>query len=173
MEKCFSNIVWNLVENFKIPYGSSNLRDWGEWYMATMTANLHNRYSGVEEDAMQNTDSPIEAIAYLMLLIALDELEWERGIEEISFDWQKKIGPYRVDFFVKSPFGRVVIECDGHDFHERTKQQAAHDKKRDRYLQKEGYAVLHYTGSEIVSGRINWAEDLLPLLSFKSEATGV
>lgn len=43
----------------------------------------------------------------------------------------------------------VIVECDGHDFHEKTKQQAAQDKKRQRALEAEGYHVLRFTGSEI------------------------
>jgi very-short-patch-repair endonuclease len=41
------------------------------------------------------------------------------------------------------------VECDGHDFHERTKEQAQRDKSRDRYLQANGWRVLRFTGSEI------------------------
>lgn len=43
----------------------------------------------------------------------------------------------------------VAIECDGHDFHEKTKEQAARDKQRDRDLQSIGWAVARFTGSEI------------------------
>lgn len=43
----------------------------------------------------------------------------------------------------------VIVECDGHDFHERTKEQAAHDRQRDREMQRLGFPVLRYTGSEI------------------------
>ena len=63
---------------------------------------------------------------------------------------------YRVDFLVDvvslndSPsVPSVVVECDGHDFHERTKEQARRDKRRDRDLQSAGYHVLRFTGSEI------------------------
>lgn len=38
---------------------------------------------------------------------------------------------------------------DGHEFHEKTKQQAQYDKKRDRKLTKLGYKILRFTGSEI------------------------
>lgn len=71
------------------------------------------------------------------------------------FLWpQIKVGPYRVDFIVGANTPRfgtryVVVECDGHDFHERTKEQAARDKARDRYLMARGYKVLRFTGSEI------------------------
>jgi very-short-patch-repair endonuclease len=64
-------------------------------------------------------------------------------------------GKYRADFrvvLVDDNAGRgvaVCVECDGHDFHEKTKAQAARDKKRDRDLTADGTPVLHYTGSEI------------------------
>lgn len=44
---------------------------------------------------------------------------------------------------------RVAVECDGHDFHERTKEQAEHDKARDRDMQAAGWVVARFTGSEI------------------------
>lgn len=68
---------------------------------------------------------------------------------------QVQIGSYRVDFvFAKArhfdrPSKWIVIECDGHEFHDRTKEQAARDKSRDRYLSAEAGKVLRFTGSEI------------------------
>jgi very-short-patch-repair endonuclease len=43
----------------------------------------------------------------------------------------------------------LVVECDGHDFHEKTKFQAKRDKKRDRDLLAAGLPVMRFTGSEI------------------------
>lgn len=68
---------------------------------------------------------------------------------------QVDIGRYRVDFvMVLNRFGRkdpfiLAIECDGHDHHEKTKEQAQHDKSRDRALTAAGCTVLRFTGSEI------------------------
>ncbi len=61
------------------------------------------------------------------------------------------IGPYRVDFLVDDRNGAtLVVECDGHDYHERTKEQAAHDRQRDRYLLAvHGLTTARFTGSEI------------------------
>lgn len=62
---------------------------------------------------------------------------------------------YTADFLVRfwrhsqNKWEYIVVECDGHDFHERTKEQATHDKKRDRDLTELGYKVLRFTGSEI------------------------
>lgn len=44
---------------------------------------------------------------------------------------------------------RLIIECDGHDFHERTKEQAARDRAKDRAALLSGQDQLRFTGSEI------------------------
>lgn len=67
---------------------------------------------------------------------------------------QVRIGRYRVDFliFATDPPDRnaaLVVECDGHDFHERTKDQAARDRQRDRTLTSIGIPFMRFTGSEI------------------------
>lgn len=66
---------------------------------------------------------------------------------------QYQIGKYRVDFYIEywninKLLKLLIVECDGHDFHEKTKQQAQSDKKRDRILQNIA-PVYRYTGSEI------------------------
>ena len=60
---------------------------------------------------------------------------------------------YRADFglifLAHTGKYRLVVECDGHDFHEKTKEQAAHDKARDRAFLDAGWPVMRFTGSEI------------------------
>lgn len=84
----------------------------------------------------------------------------------VSIQPQVSIGKYRVDFQVVvstdailserlRPIpaewrrGVVLVECDGHDFHERTKEQASRDKRKDRELQRLGFTVFRYTGSDV------------------------
>jgi len=44
----------------------------------------------------------------------------------------------------------VYVECDGHDWHDRTPEQALRDKSRDRSIYAEtGVAVVRFTGREI------------------------
>jgi very-short-patch-repair endonuclease len=66
---------------------------------------------------------------------------------------QVKIEMYRLDFLAASCCHGLVhytaIECDGHDYHERTKGQASRDKKRDRALLGLGIPTLRFTGSDI------------------------
>lgn len=80
-----------------------------------------------------------------------DRLDWR---STVFIEPQAKIGRHRVDFLIAPTTGeqdgkRLVIECDGHDYHERTKEQARKDRSRDRELTGLGYLVFRYTGSEI------------------------
>jgi very-short-patch-repair endonuclease len=56
---------------------------------------------------------------------------------------------YRIDFVIASPDLKLAIEIDGHDFHEKTKEQAANDRARERSIVREGYTLMRFTGSEI------------------------
>jgi very-short-patch-repair endonuclease len=84
---------------------------------------------------------------------------------------QIQVGAYRLDFCIASPslehFDTVAhllaVECDGHDFHERTKQQAARDKSRDRALLDHGIATIRFTGSEIWRDALKCANEALAL----------
>ena len=69
---------------------------------------------------------------------------------------------YRLDFSIVPEYDRaakidaaglhcpdIAVELDGHDFHERTREQVAWRNQRDRDLQSDGWIVLHYSGSEV------------------------
>lgn len=79
---------------------------------------------------------------------------------------QKKIGQYRADFAFafcseEIKLEKIVVECDGHDFHEKTKQQARHDKAKDRYLLSKGWVPIHFTGSEIYNDPAKCVDEVL------------
>ena len=101
--------------------------------------------------------TPIEEIA-LIGLVSTKALGMAYGgyVETLP---QVQVGRYRVDFMVRFFDEKFIVECDGHDFHERTKQQAQHDKQRDRFLQAEGFKVFRFTGSEIWSG-LEWVDEI-------------
>lgn len=122
------------------------------------------------------TDSPIERLLALtalchwrmmgetMTLHHRSSSLMDRGLRSADLISQAQIGSYRVDFLLLSTLlprhVRIVVECDGHDFHERTKEQAARDRSRDRTLTGLGYTVLRYTGSEIHQDPWACAQDL-------------
>ena len=70
----------------------------------------------------------------------------------------------RIDFaFFFSGGVRVAVELDGHDFHEKTKEQARAEKSRQRALTALGWHVLRFTGSEVyadAAGCVIEVEDL-------------
>ncbi len=43
----------------------------------------------------------------------------------------------------------VAVEIDGHDFHERTKEQASRDRERDREHLAIGIRTIRFTGSDV------------------------
>ena len=75
---------------------------------------------------------------------------------------------HRVDFIVVltgvMKFRPIIVECDGHDFHERTKEQAARDRSRDREFQSAGNLVMRFTGSEIWNDALACAEQIIDLI---------
>lgn len=100
-------------------------------------------------------ESPIEKLMYIALQ---RKLMITRYIDDDFKYWritpQKQIGPYRVDFLVQADIANkyrisVAVECDGHEFHEKTKEQAAKDKARDRQFLLHRCPLLRFTGSEI------------------------
>jgi very-short-patch-repair endonuclease len=104
----------------------------------------------------ESCHSPIEQLLGLALEERMDK-SLPRRTEDHFMHSQEviKVGEkeYRVDFFLavkhKGEYKGFIVECDGHDFHERTKEQAKKDKQRDRDLTKAGFTVIRFTGSEI------------------------
>lgn len=57
----------------------------------------------------------------------------------------------------------IVVELDGHDFHERTKEQVKERNERDRLVQQQGGRIVHYSGSEIYRGALDCVADVVRL----------
>lgn len=127
---------------------------------------------------MDKCQSPIEQLiaielqhfaVYRMDLVAKTKFLYEAQ-KEISCKNKK----YRVDFLVTATNKidyKIIIECDGHDFHEKTKEQAAKDKKRERFLTSAGYTVFRFTGSEIWKDPLGCLMEVLKYIYPESEAS--
>lgn len=86
---------------------------------------------------------------------------------------------YRADFAVDTEeyfsdctenVVKVVFECDGHDFHERTKDQVIKDNNRDYDLKIAGYDVVHFSGSEIYRDPLGCAKRAVEFVIKKAGA---
>jgi len=78
----------------------------------------------------------------------------------IPFEAQRQIGKYRVDFCV----GSAVIECDGFDYHDRTKEQATRDKQQERELMSLGFTVYRFSGTEIWADPEKCAKEVIKII---------
>lgn len=143
-------------------------------------------FSASLHQAENKLESPIEyAVLLALLWYASTDMAWTITFEERCDRWpgagllsiqpQADLGDYRVDFLLtiqrydirttrykqeslKLYSVPLIIECDGHEYHEKTKEQARRDKERDRTLQSLGFPVFRFTGSEIWSNSLRCAE---------------
>lgn len=78
---------------------------------------------------------------------------------------QREVGRYRADFYfqirnVEKKLKEMVVEVDGHEFHERTKAQATRDRSRDRWMDDMGILVVRFTGSEVWANPFSCVEQV-------------
>jgi very-short-patch-repair endonuclease len=107
---------------------------------------------------LQKCESPAEKD----LLLALERIEPQASKLGFELDGQFEVPPYRTDFaFVAQDGRKLVVEVDGHDFHEKTPEQAGWDKKRDRYLVLGGWRVVRFTGTEVHRSAFTCASEVL------------
>ena len=63
---------------------------------------------------------------------------------------QYPIGRFRVDFLVVRPHSvPVVVECDGHAYHQGDPSTWERDAERDKIIQQQGFVTLRFPGSRI------------------------
>lgn len=92
------------------------------------------------------------------------------GDSLIDVAQQVSIAGYRCDFVFTIRWHRggkarrVAVECDGHRFHDRTKEQASSDRRRDRKLLASGVPTLRYTYSDITADPDGSVRDLYSTL---------
>lgn len=131
----------------------------------------------------QNEPTPIESLMAMALCLVAEADPrgcWSNRVHSSPqhvTNWMDKVGcnlcvapqvnlvAYIPDFVIfgrrrKRYFG-VVVECDGHEFHEKTKEQASRDKLRDRRLLRAGWHTIRYSGSDIWRDPVGCAEDAI------------
>ena len=121
----------------------------------------------------KDCESPIEQILWMALNFCTlnsgkDYFFYEQA--EVEANGYK----YRLDFLYEEDYMDLTdnplllaIECDGHDFHEKTKEQVEKRNKRDMDLKLAGYDILHYSGSQIYKNPIKCAMEILDYIDKK------
>lgn len=130
------------------------------------------------EESLIDCESPIEQL----LSLALENLnikniyKYNPFIDVVEIEKQKEIKcenkKYRVDFCIPVIYNNqenksFIIECDGHEFHQKTKEQVERDNTRMRDLQKQGYEVIRFSGTEIWHRPHKCASDILNIILSK------
>lgn len=130
------------------------------------------------EESLIDCESPIEQL----LSLALEQLDikhlykFNPYIDVVDIEKQKKIEcgnkQYRVDFFIPVIYKNqenkcFIIECDGHEFHQKTKEQVERDNTRMRAFQKCEYEVIRFSGTEIWHRPYRCANEVLNIILSK------
>lgn len=157
-----SRVIGLIVESYE-----KNAEDW------SITA------TQVTLAGLAKCESPIEKLMGAALSFAFGQdflfyvgpgnAFFEPTKDYLRIEPQKEIGKYRADFAITARSwwaddllieSKVIVECDGHAFHEKTPIQAKRDKERDRFIANEGWTVLRFTGSEINHDPMKCASDV-------------
>ena len=151
----------------------------GKWFGCDWFCEVNDRIDDF------NIKSPIEQYLYACLRYNIDGEKVELCEPKIDYVTHKdylcgveiepqfKIDKYVIDFKITN-YWRIVkngeliqqsktvlVECDGHIWHERTEEERKKEKARDRYLQRNNYLVFHYTGKEILDNGLKIANEIL------------
>jgi len=152
--------------------------------------NVEIQYKGNQSDfqyrldeAILGCESPIEQL----LAIEFETIDLMRVhnfnpfIDVIDIEKQSVIecngNTYRVDFLIPVWYpnqhaGKMfVVECDGHEFHQKTKEQVEKDNERTRNLQAAGYEVIRFSGTEIYHKAYKCAREVLKIILSKCKYT--
>jgi very-short-patch-repair endonuclease len=120
-------------------------------------------------------DSPLERLFLAALVRSpshrTSDADWNEKLPALHFlgNWrvilQESLGGHTVDLYlIGGDGGELAVELDGHDYHERTKEQAARDRKKDRDLLRSGVPVVRFTGSEVYRDPDGCVEELTECL---------
>lgn len=133
-------IGWSLIHDFRNPQQEIDAWFTRRW---TTTANDPNWITYF----LPLCESPAES-AFLEAMIRAHGLVPNKGLlqgADLTLDLQVKIPPYRADFLVNR---WLVVEIDGATYHS-SPEAIERDKKRDEFMQDDGYSVLRIPASVV------------------------
>lgn len=182
-----------MTENFEKGNTPKNVLQFLEKSARAVGAYERDSFFGHVHCEMTDCESPIEQLflTAIYTLATINDVRphnfairkdlWvDTGVHIVL---QHKIGKYRVDFVLRycgdaaivdakhlqtisdKEERTIVVELDGHKFHDKDEPQRQYEKKRDRFLQKQGYKVFHFTGTEIFKNPFAAAAECLAYLT--------
>lgn len=137
------------------------------------------------DDLAKDITSPIEKVMYLSLTeyhltdLLHDPMRNYNMVivpqEEVKLEGKYYKPDFRITIFQVIKINGVdmvrdftcYIECDGHDYQERTKEQAQKDRAKDRAFISAGLDLLRFTGSEIYNDHTRCSNEILNFMHKK------
>ena len=140
----------------------------------TLQGNISEEKKSLEESII-NCESPIEQLLSIELerLNIKNIFSFNPYIDVIDIYKQEEIicdkNKYRIDFLIPVEYKNqevkvFAIECDGYEFHQKNKEQVERDNKRQRDLQKNGYEIIRFSGTEIWHKPTRCAREILNII---------
>lgn len=132
-------------------------------------------------EEVQLCQSPIEKTLYCAILFLRDLGQYKRFSHLYCVEPQYKIRTEKqnriMDFAIIDADTDdqdivVFIECDGFDYHAKTKEQFTYTQQKDRELKTMGYNVLHFTGTEIYTNPLKCADEVWKFVKKREENNG-
>lgn len=111
-------------------------------------------------------NSPIEQIYFIALSILKEKMDIDFMIEpqyEIKHNNKKYFADFSISHYecfkddLKNDF-KLIIECDGYEFHQKTKEQVDYDNQREYDFKIEGFEILRFSGRQIYSNPMECAK---------------
>lgn len=103
--------------------------------------------------------------------MTIKDCKWGMADKEIAISVVTDQNPlyaingYIPDFIMIADSSIFAIEIDGHEWHEKTKEQAAADKQRERVLLKHNIIPIRFTGSEVYHSAVNCIKEILEIIA--------
>lgn len=120
--------------------------------------------------------SPIEKIFCMEVLCLMEILKQDDRDHDYAFALEPQSSievnghSYRPDFklsfvsYITLKEHTIYIDCDGHRFHEKTKEQVKYSNNRDYDFKISGEDLLHFSGSQIYNNCGKCALDAIRFL---------
>lgn len=129
------------------------------WYAESASSWTMARARKFAKRLEAKSGSPIETILGASVLVAAFETGFPLRLgssahsdeDVFILDQQVNISKYRVDYLITGGEKKLIIECDGRDFHHATREQIERDRTRDAELSALGYTVFRFPGTQITS----------------------
>ena len=123
--------------------------------------NCSFKYSDSCKICLFELDSPLERKLFIKLKKSYLNFEYHYGIDRkgkninvIGKSYDNPKNNFKdvltiADFYLEKNDRKLCVYTDGHTYHDRTEDQAKHDKSIDRKLQEKGFTVYRYTGKDV------------------------